>query len=87
MITCKSVSKALARGDYEKLSPLRRKMLRLHVRLCGMCRNYNGFVMTMQDTAREYNEHEEALAEGEKLPSDVADRIKATARDTLPGNR
>ena len=41
MITCKSVSNALARGDYDKLPPLRKKMLKLHIKMCAMCGPYN----------------------------------------------
>jgi hypothetical protein len=85
MITCKSVSRTLAKDDYEKLPPLRKKLLRLHVRLCCICGHYNGFVMTMQDTARAYREREETLVCPERLPPELAGRIKAAARDSLPG--
>ena len=77
MITCKSVSNALARGDYDKLPPLRKKMLKLHIKMCAMCGPYNGFVTEMQDTARSYCEHEEAS--GEKMPADMAERLKLAA--------
>jgi IS1 family transposase len=82
MITCKSVSKALERGDYDHLSPLRKKMLKLHIRLCGMCGNYNGFVVTMQDTARAFGQKEEETVAGESLPTELAERLKQAARDT-----
>ena len=84
MITCKSVSKALEKGDYEKLSPFRKKLLHAHIRLCGMCGNYNGFVMTMQDTAREYGKLEEQLLDETTLPPELAERIKAAAKASQP---
>ena len=82
MLTCKSVSKALARGDYDNLPPLRKKLLGLHVHLCTMCGPYNGFVMTMQDTAREFRTHEEKeFGNGsESLPPEFADQLKQAVR-------
>ena len=82
MLTCKSVSKALERGDYEALPPLKKKLLKFHVHLCTMCGPYNGFVMTMQDTAREYCEHEECGTAGcqDKMPEDVAQQLKQKLR-------
>jgi hypothetical protein len=78
MLTCKSVSKALERGDYDKLPPFRKKLLGLHVHLCSMCGPYNGFVMTMQDTAREFTDHEEKDGAGstETLPREFAEELK-----------
>ena len=83
MLTCKSVSKALERGDYESLPPLKKLLLKLHVRLCTMCGSYNGFVMTMQDTTRGYCEHEACNDAGcqEKLPKEAADSLKQQLRE------
>jgi hypothetical protein len=62
MLTCKQVSKALAKEDYENMSPLRKFFLKFHVSLCAVCGKYNRQVMVMQDTCRCYKEHEEELA-------------------------
>ena len=63
MLTCKQVSNALSKEDYEKLPPLRRFFLRLHVKLCVFCGKFNRQVMDSQDMCRCYKEHEEELAE------------------------
>lgn len=61
MLTCKQVSKALSESDYEKLSPLRKFFLKLHVKLCVFCGKYNRQVMTSQDMCRCYKQHEDSL--------------------------
>ena len=58
MFTCKQVSNALSKEDYEQLAPMRRFFLRLHVKLCVFCGKYNRQVMDSQDMCRCYKEHE-----------------------------
>lgn len=58
MFTCKQVSNALSKEDYEKLSPMRKFFLKLHVKLCFFCGKFNGQVMESQDMCRCYKEHE-----------------------------
>lgn len=60
MLTCKQVSKTLARVDYQKLSPVKKVLLKLHVKLCAVCGKYNRQVMDTQDMCRHYREKEEA---------------------------
>ena len=61
MFTCKQVSNALHREDYEKLSPLRKFFLKLHVKLCIFCGKFNSQVMESQDMCRCFKEHEDAV--------------------------
>lgn len=61
MLTCKQVSNALSKEDYEKLPPLRRFFLKLHVKLCVFCGKFNKQVMESQDMCRCYREREEDL--------------------------
>lgn len=61
MFTCKQVSNALSKEDYEKLSPMRKFFLKLHVKLCMFCGKFNRQVMDSQDMCRCYKEHEESL--------------------------
>ena len=58
MFTCKQVSNALSKEDYEKMPLLRRFFLRLHVKLCVFCGKYNRQVMDSQDMCRCYKKHE-----------------------------
>ena len=58
MFTCKQVSNALSKEDYEQMPLLRRFILRLHVQLCVFCGIYNRQVMDSQDMCRCYKEHE-----------------------------
>ena len=62
MFTCKQVSNALSKEDYEKMSPMRRFFLRLHVKLCIFCGKFNKQVMESQDMCRYYKQHEDELA-------------------------
>jgi hypothetical protein len=62
MFTCKQVSNALSKEDYEKLPPLKRFFLRLHVKLCVFCGKFNTQVMESQDMCRCYKQHEDDLA-------------------------
>lgn len=62
MFTCKQVSKALAIEDYENLTPWRRAMLKLHVKLCVFCGKFNCQVMESQDMCRDYKKVEANLA-------------------------
>lgn len=59
MLTCKQVSHALSEEDYEKLSPLRKFLLKLHVKLCVFCGKFNRQVMDHQEMCRHYREQEE----------------------------
>ncbi len=77
MLTCKQVSKALSREDYEKLPPLRRFFLCLHVKLCIFCGKFNRQVMENQDMCRCYKQHEDELAEHRpKLDPEKKDKLK-----------
>jgi hypothetical protein len=77
MFTCKQVSNALSKKDYEKLSPMRRFFLRLHVKLCIFCGKFNRQVMDSQDMCRCYKAHEEEVAEHRpKLDSEKKDKLK-----------
>ncbi|MDQ8196409.1 hypothetical protein QEH59_18415 [Coraliomargarita sp. SDUM461004] len=77
MFTCKQVSKALSKEDYEKLSPTRRFFLRLHVKLCIFCGKFNRQVMDSQDMCRCYKQHEEKIAEQRpKLDNAKKDQLK-----------
>ncbi len=62
MFTCKQVSHALSQADYEKLSPLRKFFLKLHVKLCLFCGKFNAQIMETQDMCRCYKAREEELA-------------------------
>ncbi len=61
MLTCKQVSNALSREDYEKLPPMKRFFLKLHVKLCIFCGKFNRQVMDSQDMCRHFKYHEEEL--------------------------
>ena len=63
MFTCKQVSNALSKEEFEKMSPVRRFFLRLHVKLCVFCGKYNRQVMDSQHMCRCYKEHEISNAE------------------------
>ncbi|PXA03934.1 hypothetical protein DDZ13_09860 [Coraliomargarita sinensis] len=63
MLTCKQVSNALSKEDYDNLPPLRRFFLKLHVKLCIFCGKFNKQVMDSQDMCRCYREHEDELNE------------------------
>ncbi len=62
MFTCKQISKVLSNGDYQKLSPIRRFWLKLHVKFCVFCGKYNRQVIESQDMCRCYKDSEEQLA-------------------------
>jgi thioredoxin-related protein len=61
MLTCKQVSKTLTNQDYEKLSPMRKFFLLLHVKLCFFCGKSNRQVMDTQDMCRCFKKHEHTL--------------------------
>jgi len=63
MLTCKQVSNALSKEDYDKLPRLKRFFLKLHVKLCVFCGKFNRQVMESQDMCRCYKQHEEELVE------------------------
>lgn len=63
MFTCKQVSNALSKEDYENLPLVKRFFLKLHVKLCLICGKFNRQVMESQDMCRCYREHEEEIAQ------------------------
>jgi hypothetical protein len=78
MITCKQVSNSLSKEDYEKLSPLRKCLLKLHVKWCFFCGKFNRQVMDNQDMCRHYRQHEEpSLEKGPTMDKDKKDALKA----------
>ena len=58
MFTCKQVSNALSKENFEKMSPVRRFFLRLHVKICVFCGKYNRQVMDSQHMCSCYKKHE-----------------------------
>lgn len=77
MLTCKQVSNALSKEDYEKLPPLRRFFLKLHIKLCVFCGKFNKQVMESQDMCRCFKEREEDLnQERPKLDESRKDELK-----------
>ncbi len=77
MLTCKQVSNALSKEDYEKLSPMRKFFLKLHVKLCIFCGKFNGQVMESQDMCRCYKEHEQDVESARpKLDTDKKEALK-----------
>ena len=77
MFTCKQVSNALSREDYEKLPPLKRFFLKLHVKLCVFCGKFNRQVMDSQDMCRCYREREDELLEHHtKLENDKKEELR-----------
>ena len=69
MLTCKQVSEALTREDYEKFSPTRQFFLKLHVKFCFVCGKFNRQVMASQDMCRCYKEHKEKHIETHEMLS------------------
>lgn len=88
MLTCKQVSSALARGDYQKLPTLSRLFLRLHVFGCGVCGRYNRQVILFYDAARNFLAAEEHgspdAAHGPRLPDAARERLCALLKKTSP---
>lgn len=80
MFTCKQVSNALSREDYEKLPPMRRFFLKLHVKLCVFCGRFNRQVMDSQDICRHFRAHEDELVD--QRPK-MADSHKSALRELL----
>ena len=78
MLTCKQVSHALSKADYEKLPPVRKFFLKLHVKLCVFCGKFNRQVMDSQDMCRCYKEREDDLIakNGAKLDPNKKDELK-----------
>ena len=77
MFTCKQVSHALSKEDYEKLSPSRKFFLKLHVKLCIFCGKFNRQVMDSQDICRHYRYEEDGhLETGTKLDEAKKDALK-----------
>ena len=63
--TCKQVSHHLSKEDYDKLPPLEKLSLKLHVLICPICGAYNKQVMKFQDMTRQLRNREEAELERE----------------------
>ncbi len=40
MPTCRDVSRSIAAGDTDRLTPFRRLLVGLHVRMCGRCARF-----------------------------------------------
>jgi thioredoxin-related protein len=77
MFTCKQVSNALSKEDYDKLPPMRRFFLKLHVKLCIFCGKFNKQVMDSQDMCRCYKEHEENMVDYRpKMEDDKKSELK-----------
>ncbi len=84
MLTCKQVSNALSREDYEQLSPWRRFFLRCHIKLCLFCGKFNQQVIDSQEMCRCYKEKEDSLAEQRpKLDPQQKDQLKALLSQQL----
>ena len=62
MLTCKQVSKALSREDYDQIHPVKRFFLKLHIMICPICGKFNRQLIESQKMCREFREHEEELA-------------------------
>jgi hypothetical protein len=78
MLTCKQVSHALSEEDYEKLSPWRKRLLKLHVKWCIFCGKFNRQVMDHQDMCRYYREHEGSSPQDQAvMGQDQKDALKA----------
>lgn len=77
MLTCKQVSNALSKEDYEKMPPLRRFFLKLHVKLCIFCGKFNKQVMDSQEMCRCYREKEDMVnTQRPKLDESKKDELK-----------
>ena len=77
MFTCKQVSKSLSENDYEKLSPFKKRLLKLHVALCAVCGKFNRQVMDSQDMCRHYKEKEPELESSRpKMEEDKKKQLK-----------
>jgi hypothetical protein len=82
MFTCKQVSNALHREDYDKLPPLRRFFLKLHIKLCIFCGKFNQQVMESQDMCRCYKEQEATLqTKRPAMPEDKKEALKNLLSD------
>ena len=77
MFTCKQVSNTLHKEDYEKLSPLRKFFLKLHVKLFIFCGKFNTQVIESQDMCSCFKEHEdEAIGEQPHLDPSKKDALQ-----------
>jgi hypothetical protein len=61
MLTCKQVSKALHKTDFQKMSPLQRFFLKLHTKLCVFCGKFNNGVIDSQEMCSCFKENEHIL--------------------------
>lgn len=77
MFTCKQVSKVLHEEGVENLSPLRRWLLKLHVKLCVFCGKFNKQVIESQDMCSCFKEHEnEVIGEQPHLDQAKKDALQ-----------
>jgi len=78
MLTCRQVSRALAKGDYNYLPGWRRALAKFHVSWCGICGGYNKEVMLFHDLTHFYREggDELAIQEVEGLSDDDKDAMR-----------
>jgi thioredoxin-related protein len=88
MLTCKQVSHALAKEDYQKMRPMRRFFLSWHVKLCIFCGKFNRQIMESQDMCRCYKQHEEAIAtQRPKMDAAKKEQLKALLAAQSKQNR
>ena len=89
MLTCKQISHALSKEDYEKLSPARKFFLKLHVKLCIFCGKFNRQVMDNQDMCRHYRQHEEVreCQRAPELNEEKKDALKALLAEHSVGDK
>lgn len=77
MFTCKQVSNALSEEDFEKMSPVRRFFLQLHVKLCVFCGRFNRQVIDSQEMCSCYKKHEHSSeVDRPKLDESKKDELK-----------
>ena len=77
MLTCKQVSRTLHNEDYADLSPIRKLLLKLHIKLCIVCGKFNKQVIKTQDMCCHYKQHEEeAIARQPGMDSARKDALK-----------
>lgn len=85
IFTCKQASRHLSKEDYEKLRPLEKFSLKLHVFICPVCGAYNRQVMKFQDMVRTFRERKERELESDahdtpRLDSEKREKIKAAMK-------
>ena len=67
----------MSENDYEKLSPLKKCLLKIHVTLCVVCGKFNRQVMDSHDMCRHYKGKEKELESSRpKLDEDKKTQLK-----------